>query len=314
MTDHYDPLGRDDHHGDPADPGPTPDPTEAAVRTAVGDEAFDRAVLLDLGGLAMSEQQYRRLEQFVDDHPGHDLRADVPSRAIHCYTCTHSITLHEDGGWSAEAGTAVEDALASLTQAMKVGTVTTPAEVMTWLGDRGCTIRLAGWDDVAPDRPEVSGEAVEALADRLPFDEHLNRVARATELLGQLAIDGWHLERDRTEADVAVEAHPGWQEREDRREAMGLALELVKAGSIGVDDLLVRSQLIQAYLSGRVELVVPAVPIVMLTEAVEALERYAQEKARSTSFHENGAQLLLLGEGLAHALKALVDHLQDDES
>lgn len=240
MTDHYDPLGRDDHHGDPADPGP--------------DEGLE----------------------------------------------AHPIGYPE--------GTA-EHALQTMQVAIDVGTVRGPAQILQWLADRG--YEITGTADTLP---AATAEAVEALADRLPFDEHLNRMARATELLGQLAIDGWHLERDRTEADVAVEAHPGWQEREDRREAMGLALELVKAGSIGVDDLLVRSQLIQAYLSGRVELVVPAVPIVMLTEAVEALERYAQEKARSTSFHENGAQLLLLGEGLAHVLKALVDHLQDDES
>lgn len=268
MNDHgRDPAGRDDHLGDPAAPPPEAyqDPADDVPRTAQ-DDTFDRAVLMDLGGLSMSEQQYARLGQFVDDHPGHDLRADAPAATLHCYDCAESIRLTEDGGWYAEAPTSSEAALRSLKKAIDVGTVTTPGEIVEWLGDRGLELTLVG------------------------------------------------LDVDRSEAVEAEPPYPGWAAREDRREAIGLAVQLAVADVVGQSQPLELARSIEAYLNGSDRAVTNEVPDELLERAAAALGEYSEAKRRAEHGdprYPDAAQLLLSGEGVAQALQAILDGLPE---
>lgn len=177
-----------------------------------------------------------------------------------------------------------DQVLATLAKAIEVGTVSTPAEIREWVEDRGYELTVAGGE---PDRqlPEVPAHEVEALADRLEFDGHLNRVARARTLLQMLAIDGWHLAPIDSDVEASViEDRPisedPWQQQEARRHALGHAVDLAKADQITPEQVVDFADLFDTYLSGR-DCTLVLLPEV-LKEAADALAAHQLDRPGAT--------------------------------
>lgn len=233
---------------------------------------------VDLGGLTMTPTQYTAVQQWVSEHQleGHHVQGLI-GRMLHC-SCEARLDVFPmpEG---AEAG-------------YEPGVLTIPA-----------AFPLSFQDVRDGDEPVLQADVIR------PRDEVLETLQKAIDVkmvTDPAGIVEWLSDRgyeistvwDRTEPaedGCAVEAEPSpWMHQEARREVLGLACDLVKAGHLNTDQVVAKAVELEGYLTGKATTVLPS------GGALIALSVLDQVHALRSRFDEDLAASIELAHAQAH--------------